>query len=206
MTEHEPGVPVIRSMSDPIPPVPTRFQVTAQDGTVLDCDPEHYRKPVSQPLPPPGHIHDDDGTVEGCPGCFWEPDLSWILGVIERVDAHLDEAAPWQYRENLMANRWRRVTKVCEESGEVWRALSAWDGENPRRGVSGTREDVQDELADTACAALLAIQSITKDTGQTLEVFTAALAKALSRVPAGPVMPPESGMDDQAARDNGITG
>ena len=22
---------------------------------------------------PPAHIHDDDGTVEGCPGCFWEP-------------------------------------------------------------------------------------------------------------------------------------
>lgn len=139
--------------------------------------------PPDTPEMPPGHIHDDDGTVEGCPGCFREPDVSWILRVIERVDAHLDAAAPWQFRENPMANRWRRVTKVCEESGEVWRALSAWDGENPRKGVSGTREDLLMELGDTACAALGAIQSITKDTRQTLEVFTAALAKALSRVP-----------------------
>lgn len=25
---------------------------------------------------PPFHIHDDDGTVEGCPGCFYEPELN----------------------------------------------------------------------------------------------------------------------------------
>lgn len=26
------------------------------------------------PKKSPAHVHDDDGTVEGCPGCFWDPD------------------------------------------------------------------------------------------------------------------------------------
>ena len=106
-----------------------------------------------------------------------------ILQIIEAVDAHLDAAAPEPFREDPMANRWRRVTKVCEESGEVWRALSAWDGENPRKGACGSREDVMEELADTACAALFGIQHLTKDRNGTWVIFLAALAKAEGRLP-----------------------
>jgi NTP pyrophosphatase (non-canonical NTP hydrolase) len=54
------------------------------------------------------------------------------------------------------ARLWSRVTKVCEESGEVWRALSAYVGENPRKGI-GTQQDIEDELLDTAAAALAAV-------------------------------------------------
>jgi hypothetical protein len=24
------------------------------------------------PVPPPPHMHEDEGTVEGCPGCMWD--------------------------------------------------------------------------------------------------------------------------------------
>jgi hypothetical protein len=140
-----------------------------------------------------------------------ERDVGEILARIEAVDAHLDEAAPWQFRENPVANRWRRVTKVCEESGEVWRALSGWDGENPRKGACGSRDELLAELGDTAVAALLAIQSLVKNLSQTWAVFLAALDKARGRVldhqaRGGPALPPESGTAGQAAYDNGITG
>jgi hypothetical protein len=108
-----------------------------------------------------------------------------ILRVIELVDAHLDDAAPAIYRDNPLANRWRRIAggPGCEVH-EATEELLAVTGGNPRKGVHGSEADMLSELGDTACAALLAIQSQTKDTTKTWRVFLAALAKAESRVPA----------------------
>jgi hypothetical protein len=168
----------------------------------------------------PDHIHEDDGTVEGCPGCFppGDPvrhadvhdheeyrdgtvagcpacrlsprglppgDFAWILHVIELVDAHLDDDAPAIYRDNPLANRWRRIAggPGCEVH-EATEELLAVTGGNPRKGVHGSEADVLGELGDTAAAALFAIQSQTKNTTETWQVFLAALAKAESRVPA----------------------
>lgn len=185
----------------------------------------------------PQHIHEDDGTVEGCPGCFppgevihvtdtladsrpWPGDRPWmahralgdtglrgdqapepalpqvpwpdlgtgwdvagICAAIRLVDAHLDASTAQAYRDQPLAADWARITKVCEEAGEVWKALSKLTGENPRKGVCGTQDELLGELGDTASAALCAIQHITKDTDVTWAVFIAALAKAIGRVP-----------------------
>jgi hypothetical protein len=158
----------------------------------------------------PRCIHEDDGTVEGCPGCFppaglipatarlvppghrgWQPrpepfghDLDWVLRVIEIVDRHLDEAAPPEYKDNPLANRWRRIAAgPVSEAVEAADALNLATGGNPRKGVIGDEDDILLELADTAAAALFAIQSVTKGTHPTWQWFLAALAKALSRVP-----------------------
>lgn len=109
------------------------------------------------------------------------PDL---LEAVEIVDAHLDANTAPDYLTQPLALDWARVTKVCEEAGEVWAALSKYTGENPRKGKCGSLDDLLGELGDTASAAICAIQHLTKDTGQTWGVVSAALAKARSRVEA----------------------
>jgi NTP pyrophosphatase (non-canonical NTP hydrolase) len=109
------------------------------------------------------------------------PDL---LDAVEIVDAHLDANTAPGYLAQPLAADWARVTKVCEEAGEVWAALSKYTGENPRKGVCGTLDDLLGELGDTVSAGICAIQHLTKDTDRTWEVVSAALAKARGRVEA----------------------
>lgn len=108
--------------------------------------------------------------------------LDELLRAVEIVDAHLDSAVSSEYVAQPLAHRWARVTKVCEEAGEVWQALSKATGENPRKGVCGTEAELLAELGDTASAAICAIQHITKDTDATWAVISAALIKARTRV------------------------
>ena len=108
--------------------------------------------------------------------------LAEALAIIEKVDAHLDSAGAPEYLAQPLARDWARVTKVCEEAGEVWKALSKLTGENPRKGVCGTEDELLGELADTACAAIFAIQHVTKDPARTWAAVSAALAKADERV------------------------
>jgi NTP pyrophosphatase (non-canonical NTP hydrolase) len=108
--------------------------------------------------------------------------LDEFLRAVEIVDAHIDAHTAPAYRAQPLALDWARVTKVCEEAGEVWKALSKMTGENPRKGVCGTRDELLGELGDTASAAICAIQHLTKNTGVTWAVVFAALAKARQRV------------------------
>jgi NTP pyrophosphatase (non-canonical NTP hydrolase) len=108
--------------------------------------------------------------------------LPELLEAVKIVDAHIDANTAPDYLAQPLALDWARVTKVCEEAGEVWAALSKYTGENPRKGVCGTLDDLLGELGDTASAAICAIQHLTKDTDRTWEVVSAALAKARSRV------------------------
>jgi NTP pyrophosphatase (non-canonical NTP hydrolase) len=108
--------------------------------------------------------------------------LDELLDTVEIVNAHLDSAVSPEYQAQPLAHRWARVTKVCEEAGEVWRALSKLTGENPRKGVCGTEDELLGELGDTASAAICAIQHITGDTDATWAVVSAALVKARQRV------------------------
>lgn len=64
------------------------------------------------------------------------------------------------------AHMWRRVTKVCEEAGEVDKALRGYIGENPRKGKTHTSIDIVEELLDTAGAALAAVFYIYNDSPQ----------------------------------------
>jgi NTP pyrophosphatase (non-canonical NTP hydrolase) len=109
-------------------------------------------------------------------------DLEELLQIVEAVDAHLDAEISPPYREQPLARTWARVTKVCSEAGEVMDALSAWTGENPRKGVHGTEGELHDEMGDTAMAAIFGIQHLTKDTERTLAVLARAARKAQRRV------------------------
>jgi NTP pyrophosphatase (non-canonical NTP hydrolase) len=56
-----------------------------------------------------------------------------------------------------------RILKVTEESGEVAAAWVGVTGQNPRKGITHTLDDVADELCDVAVAALVALYSVTTD-------------------------------------------
>ncbi|MFF7351172.1 MULTISPECIES: MazG-like family protein [Streptomyces] len=71
-----------------------------------------------------------------------------------------------------------RVLKLSEEVGEVAEAVIGTTGQNPRKGVTHTWEDVQGELCDVAITALVALRTLTPDAR---EVFTRHLARVAAR-------------------------
>jgi NTP pyrophosphatase (non-canonical NTP hydrolase) len=79
-----------------------------------------------------------------------------------------------------------RVLKVVEEAGEAAAAWIGVTGQNPGKGYTHTYADVAAELADTAFAALVAIESLNGDAAQ--ELHNAA-AKVLARVTVTGVRP-----------------
>lgn len=120
------------------------------------------------------------------PGTAEALTLSAALQAVQVIDANLDAHTSPAYLDQPLARTWARVAKVAEESGEVIDALIACTGENFRKGVSGTQDELLDELGDTASAAICAIQHFTKDTGLTWAVVSAALLKARRRVAGQP--------------------
>ncbi|NES15959.1 MULTISPECIES: MazG nucleotide pyrophosphohydrolase domain-containing protein [Micromonospora] len=56
-----------------------------------------------------------------------------------------------------------RLLKLTEEAGEAAAAWIGVLGQNPRKGVTHTREDVAAELADVVFTALVAIESLGLD-------------------------------------------
>ncbi|MEH0930335.1 MazG-like family protein [Micromonospora sp. CPCC 205558] len=72
-----------------------------------------------------------------------------------------------------------RILKLTEEAGEASAAWIGLLGQNPRKGVTHTREDVAAELADVAFTALVAIESLGLDAQTTLD---ACAAKVRSRL------------------------
>jgi NTP pyrophosphatase (non-canonical NTP hydrolase) len=76
-----------------------------------------------------------------------------------------------------------RMLKLVEEAGEAARAWIGVIGQNPRRGVTHTVDDVAAELADTALTALVAIESLGLDSGQAM---ADCVAKVLARLDTAP--------------------
>ncbi|MFF1406199.1 MazG-like family protein [Streptomyces sp. NPDC058294] len=62
-----------------------------------------------------------------------------------------------------------RILKLSEEVGEVAEAVIGATGQNPRKGVTHTWEDVQAELCDVAITALVALRTLTPDARQVFE-------------------------------------
>lgn len=90
------------------------------------------------------------------------------------IAVHISDLIDGTYPSDLdpEAWAWRRVMKVAEEVGEVNEAMLGWLGENPRKGLTHTQEDVQKELLDVALAALAAIAHLDSDIDP-LEALTA---------------------------------
>lgn len=69
-----------------------------------------------------------------------------------------------------------RILKLAEEVGEVAQARIGMIGQNPRKGVSHTREDVADELCDVVVTALVALTSLVDDPAGHLDTKLARIA------------------------------
>ncbi|GAA3390478.1 MazG-like family protein [Cryptosporangium minutisporangium] len=95
-------------------------------------------------------------------------DLTPVVDAVTRSVEWLDAANGRDEQEIT----WR-VGKVAEELGEAWAAWIGVVGQNPRKGVTHTKRDVADELADVVLAALTVLQSIDGDAGT---VITKAFA------------------------------
>ena len=104
--------------------------------------------------------------------------MTLLMEGIEIVDAHLDAEVAEQYKAQPLARDWARVAKA----GEAIDAFIRWTGENPRKGVCGTRDELLGELADVATAGLYAIQHFTKDSNETMEVLLRAVRRHVERV------------------------
>ncbi|MFG1891381.1 MazG-like family protein [Micromonospora sp. NPDC049051] len=72
-----------------------------------------------------------------------------------------------------------RILKLTEEAGEAAGAWIGLLGQNPRKGVTHSREDVAAELADVAFTALVAIESLGLDARAVLD---ACAGKVRARV------------------------
>lgn len=131
-----------------------------------------------------------------------------MKSIIEKVNDWLDGQVAEAYKDQPLAQDWARVAKLIEELGEVREAshgqnlpvadherigaleetigrsvsaLIASTGQNPRKGISGTQDEMLKELGDVVCCGLFAIQHFTRDAGLTADVVEAGLLKALNR-------------------------
>jgi hypothetical protein len=71
-----------------------------------------------------------------------------------------------------------RIMKLTEETGEVTQAVIGALGQNPRKGVTHTWDDVQAELCDVILTAMVALTTLTPDARA---VFSANLARVADR-------------------------
>jgi NTP pyrophosphatase (non-canonical NTP hydrolase) len=112
---------------------------------------------------------------------YQEDSIDWQA--IHAIDRWLDSAVSEEYIRQPMAQNWARISKVGEEYGEAVQAFIGYTGQNPRKGVINSREEVLEELADTALTAILAMQHFTKNAALTKEIIRNKIKKIEKRVP-----------------------
>ncbi|MET8446364.1 MazG-like family protein [Streptomyces sp. NPDC005209] len=107
-----------------------------------------------------------------------------LWSAIDALWAWLDADQPIGGAEGMLL----RMLKLSEEVGEVAEAVIGATGQNPRKGVTHTWDDVQAELCDVVITALVALRTLTPDTR---EVFARHLARMTGRSlgPSGAVHP-----------------
>jgi NTP pyrophosphatase (non-canonical NTP hydrolase) len=118
---------------------------------------------------------------------------------IRNLVAWLDEANGRTDEEITL-----RILKLTEEVGETAQAWIGVTGQNPRKGVTHTHPQVQDELCDVIVTALVALSSVVDDPAGHLNAKLAQIA-ARPRTPAAAesqpcdhqhaVTPPRGSMD-----------
>jgi NTP pyrophosphatase (non-canonical NTP hydrolase) len=91
-----------------------------------------------------------------------------------------------------------RIAKIAEEAGEAVQAWIGVVGQNPRKGVTHTVDDVVGELADVAFTAMVAIASLGADPRAAI---AACAAKANGYLPASHrgAQVAETGLDDRVS-------
>src|SRR5580692_146751 len=97
-------------------------------------------------------------------------DDAW--GIIREIVKWLDDSSTLPPdTEKLL-----RIMKLTEEAGEVTQAVIGTLGQNPRKGVTHTWDDVQAELCDVMFTAMVALTTITPDARKVFEEHLARVA------------------------------
>ncbi len=97
-----------------------------------------------------------------------------VWDTIEKITGQLDASSTLAPdMERLL-----RIMKLTEEAGEVTQAVIGTLGQNPRKGVTHTWDDVQAELCDVMFTAMVALATLTPDAR---DVFNAHLARVAGR-------------------------
>ncbi|MBE1487391.1 MazG-like family protein [Plantactinospora soyae] len=111
-------------------------------------------------------------------------DVTW--GTVRAVRAWLDRVNGTGGHELTC-----RILKVTEEAGEAAGAWIGLTGQNPRKGVTHSLDDVAGELADVALTALVAIESLGLDARQVLRTRAERVQGRLAALPATVDVPAE---------------
>ncbi|MEG3626409.1 MazG-like family protein [Streptomyces poriticola] len=93
----------------------------------------------------------------------------------------IDDLWKWLDTDSVVGGReglLLRMLKLSEEVGEVAEAVIGATGQNPRKGVTHTWDDVQSELCDVVITALVALRTLTPEAR---EVFTRHLVRVTER-------------------------
>ena len=112
---------------------------------------------------------------------YLEDSIDWQA--VRDIDEWLDRGAGPEYQTQPLAQDWARLSKVIEELGEAIQAFIGYTGQNPRKGVTHTLSEVEDEVADVIITGILCLQHITKDTWTTQDIIRQKIAKIEKRVP-----------------------
>jgi NTP pyrophosphatase (non-canonical NTP hydrolase) len=97
-----------------------------------------------------------------------------LWATIDTLWEWLDANRPIEGREGVLL----RILKLSEEVGEVSEAVIGATGQNPRKGVTHTWDDVQSELCDVVITALVALRTLTPEAR---EVFGRHLERVRER-------------------------
>ncbi|MFC0676012.1 MazG-like family protein [Brachybacterium hainanense] len=87
------------------------------------------------------------------------------------------------------AQTWSRIGKITEEAGEAIAAFIGMTGQNPRKGITHARADVEDELLDVAITALAALEHLRGHDEQCLVLLARKVEQTLARADLGPQGP-----------------
>ncbi|WP_282082949.1 MazG-like family protein [Streptomyces tendae] len=97
-----------------------------------------------------------------------------LWNTIDDLWKWLEADQPVGGREGLLL----RMLKLSEEVGEVAEAVIGATGQNPRKGVTHTWDDVEAELCDVVITAMVALRTLTPEAR---EVFGRHLARVAER-------------------------
>jgi len=104
-------------------------------------------------------------------------------GIVERVDAILDENVSPIYKDQPLAQDWARISKETEEKGESIAELILATGQNPRKPQDpDAYRRLLMELADRALTSIYALQHFTKDINLTTYILSKAQHKHEARL------------------------
>ncbi|MDX3312247.1 MazG-like family protein [Streptomyces sp. NPDC054884] len=142
----------------------------------MNTDPLPQGQPGSSTPPDPGSSPPPDPASPPDPGSSTPRtgDPADLWATVDALRAWLDAERVHDGLDGLLLH----VLKLSEEVGEVAQAVIGATGQNPRKGVTHTWDDVRSELCDVIITALVALRTLTPDAQ---EVFAAHLARVAER-------------------------